>query len=232
MKSSILLSGLGLCAALALSACGDPAPTPPATPDAPTETAEAGTKAEAEPQTAPEDDAPIVVEAAKSMPPAQRQLTPEEQKQVVDQIMQVRARQQAEGLGSGTVKVNKAWIYTGYSEISPDPASAIEARLVAVDVTISGHTPYFDIDDIEIVDGTTQLSYGSDPFATPLRADGQPMVDGDEMPVAPAASRWLLVYAFPKDSPKFLLYYWGKALTPNPVGFEPGGLSLPYPPAE
>lgn len=189
-------------------------------------------------------DEPIVIEAARSRPKVesdpkppkppmpQRALTPEEQKQLLDQLLQVRARQQAEGLGTGSVKVNGAWNYSGYSTIAPDPAAAIEARLVAVDVTISGHTPFFDLDDIEIVDGATLLSYGSDPHAEPLGPDGKLLPLAEDAPEAPAESRWLLIYAFPKATPIFHLYYWGKQLTFKPVEVGRTGLSLPYPAAE
>ncbi len=185
-------------------------------------------------------EAPIVIEAAKAKPKdeadpkppmIQRALSPEEQKQLLDQILQIRARQQAEGLGGGSVKVNGAWNYTGYSTIAPDPAAAIEARLVAVDVTIAGHTPFFDIDDIEIVDGATMVSYGSDPDAEPLTSAGGLLTGGGSLPEAPAATRWLLIYAFPKETATFHLYYWGKALTLKPVEIGAAGLSLPYPPA-
>jgi hypothetical protein len=204
-----------------LGACGD-------APDAKnaSETRESGATEVTAAESAPVD-APIVIEAAKARP-----LTEAEQNQVIDGVLQARAKQQAEGLGAGRVKVNGAWPYTGYSTISPDPAAAIEARLVAVDVTISGHTPFFDIDDIEIVDGASLMSYGSDPHAEPLRPDGTLLPIDEAVPVAPAASRWLLIYAFPKATPRFQLYYWGKALTPEPISFGEKGMSLPYPPAE
>ena len=158
-----------------------------------------------------------------------RQLTPGEKKQVIDDVMQIRAKQQAEGLGAGVVKVNGAWSYAGYSYLSPDPAAAIEARLVAVDVTISGHTPFFDIDDIEIVDGVTMISYGSDPQTGVLKLDGS-LMGGDGLPAgAPGPSRWLLIYAFPKNTNRFHLYYWGKQLTSKPAEIGESGLALPYP---
>ncbi len=192
----------------------------------------------AEPMAEDDEEGPILIEAAKSRqreetetPPA-RQLDEEEQRRVLDNILQIRAKQQAEGLGTGTVRVNGAWPYSGYSVLSPNPEAAIEARLVAVDVTISGHTPFFDIDDIEIVDGASLVSYGSDPHVEPLRADGRLMGEDEAIPAAPAASRWLLIYAFPKASPRFHLHYWGKPLTSEPVGFGSAGLSLPYPPTE
>lgn len=209
------------CSLLLLGACGD-VPDSANAPEAP----EANSTVETDVESAPVD-APIVIEAAK-----ERSLTEAEQNQVIDGVLQARAKQQAEGLGAGRVTVNGAWPYSGYSTISPDPAAAIEARLVAVDVTISGHTPFFDIDDIEIVDGASLMSYGSDPHAEPLRADGALLPIDDAVAVAPAASRWLLIYAFPKATPRFQLYYWGKALTPEPVGFGEKGISLPYPPTE
>jgi hypothetical protein len=217
---SILLRG-SACSLLLLGGCGD-APDKAKAPESP----EAAKAAAPAAETAPEH-APIVIEAAK-----ERSLTEAEQNQVIDGVLQARAKQQAEGLGSGRVTVNGAWPYTGYSTISPDPAAAIEARLVAVDVTISGHTPFFDLDDIEIVDGASLMSYGSDPHAEPLRADGTSLPIEEAAPVAPAASRWLLIYAFPKATPRFQLYYWGKALTTEPVGFGEKGVSLPYPPSE
>jgi hypothetical protein len=157
--------------------------------------------------------------------------TPSAQKQVVDEIIRVRAQQQAEGLGGGKVKVHGAWNYTGYSWLAPDPAAAIEARLVAVDLTISGQTPFFDYDDIEIVDGTTKLSYGSDPHIA-LLTDGGELASPAQVPKpAPGLNRWLLIYGFPQKTESFLLYYWGKSLTPEPQPISPGGLELPYPAA-
>lgn len=172
-------------------------------------------------------------ESSTTLPPVgpdgKRQLTPAEQKIVVDQVMQARAKQQAEGLGAGSVEVNRAWNYTGYSYLSPDPNAAIEARLVAVDITILGHTANFDIDDVEIVDGVKLISYGSDPHAEYLKLDGK-LMSADELPAAPPrASRWLLIYAFPKNSATFHLYYWGKQLTPNPVEIAERGMQLPFP---
>lgn len=181
-----------------------------------------------------------VVEATPESAPATttidvsepRQLTAEEQKAVIDNLMKARARQQAEGLGGGRVKVNKAWQYSGYSYLAPDPNAAIKARLVAVDLTVSGHTQFFDMDDIEIVDGATMISYGSDPHATYLTLEGELMPADQQAAAPPRASRWLLIYAYPEASPAFHLYYWGKQLTPEPIEIGEGGLSLPFPPEE
>ncbi len=212
MKMSPIFLVSGLTAALCLAACGEKAPESTGTPPA-------------EPQTLlPDPAVPVSGEP--------RELTTEEQKQVIDGVMQARAKQQAEGLGSGSVKVNGAWHYTGYSHLSPDPGAAIEARLIAVDVTVSGHTPFFDIDDIEVVDGITMISYGSDPHPEFLTPEGSVLGDGQFPAAAPNPVRVLLIYGFPKNSSSFHLYYWGKQLTLNPVEIGKSGLALPYPPTE
>lgn len=210
-KSAIFLVP-GLIAALCLAACGEKTPEPADPPVA--EDPAAGT-----PDTIP--------------PPVEpRELTAEEQKRVLDEVLQARAKQQAEGLGSGSVKVNGAWHYTGYSYLSPDPAAAIEARLIAVDVTVSGHTPFFDIDDIEVVDGITMISYGSDPHVEFLSQEGKVLSTGELPPPAPNPLRLLLIYGFPRNTTTFHLYYWGKQLTVNPVKIGQSGLALPYPSSE
>ncbi len=160
----------------------------------------------------------------------QRPLTSTEQKQVVDQIMQARAREQAAGLGGGSVTVNGAWNYTGYSYLSPNPEAAIKARLVAVDLTATGHTPAFDFDDIEIIDGDNNISYGSDPHATPLNLEsGKALPETTLIPAGPRASRWLMIYAFPEETKHFHLYYWGQQLTQKTVTVAPSGWELPWP---
>lgn len=158
-----------------------------------------------------------------------REISPKDQQAVLDEIMRVKAQQQAEGLGNGQVEVNGAWNYTGYSYLSPDPNAAIEARLVAVDITVTGHTNEFDIDDIEIVDGASLMSYGSDPHATPLALNGGVLPPESGIAAPPKANRWLLIYAYPVKSPAFHLYYWGKQLTTAPIDIAASGMELSYP---
>ncbi|MEM7698303.1 MAG: hypothetical protein AAF236_07870 [Verrucomicrobiota bacterium] len=165
-------------------------------------------------------------------PPAegQRELLPGEQQAMMQKIMQQQAQAQAAGLGGGGVEINGAWAYSGYSYLAPNPEAAIKARLVAVDVTISGHRPSFDLDDIEIIDGASQMSFGSDPHITLLDLDsGEPAPVGTALPVPPLASRWLLIYAFPEATPTFQLVYWGQVLNSEPHDFASGGLELPFP---
>lgn len=230
------------CAALAagfalvcLGACGDKAePTPPPS-QAPT----------AEPTEPPAPPAPSVVlpptgeittgALSPSTPDirlpseAEKQAAAQQQQAALGQLMDGLRQRQAAGLDGATVTVNAAWPYQGYSTLAPDPAAGIPARLVAVDLTVEGHTADFDPDDIEIVDGVTLVSYGSDPHLTLIKGPGQVLAEGDAIPAAPAPLRMLLIYAFPKATRTFTLYYWGKALLAAPRPFDAEGWGLPYP---
>lgn len=154
-----------------------------------------------------------------------------EKNQAVNVLLNQVKDAQSAALRDARITVNAAWPYTGYSTLAPDPASAIPARLVAIDLTISGHTPAFDQDDIEIVDGITSVSYGSDPQVTVINGPGKIISDPLLVPVAPAPLRLLLIYAFPKNTQTFTLYYWGQKLIAEPRGFDPAtnGWSLPAP---
>lgn len=196
-----------LAALLLLVACGGEAPTPADTPPPPA------------PDTT-QAPAPGAPEGPEPTDPAS---------QVMGRELHRLATRQAHGLGQGVVKVHGAWNYSGYSYLSPDPAALIPARLVAIDLTVSGHTTDFDLDDIEIVDGGTKLSYGSDPHVTFLTPDGKTLPEDQPVPVAPAATRVLLIYGFPKSTPTFELYYWGNRLTGQPVKLAESGWGLLYP---
>lgn len=156
-------------------------------------------------------------------------LTAEQQAKVLDLMMNRLADRQSKGLGGGKITVNAAWKYDGYSYLSPNPASEIRARMVAIDLTVKGHTPDFDPDDIEIVDGLSKISYASDPHLTFIKAPGEPITSPKDIPHAPNPTRMLLIYAFPVDSSTFTLYYWGKDLLNEPMEFEESGWGLPFP---
>ena len=141
------------------------------------------------------------------------------------QLIAAMRKKQAGGLGTGSVTVNKAWTYTGYSVLD-----AVQgARLVAVDTTVTGHTPAFDFDDIEIIDGANRISYGSDPHITLLSAEGKAQPGVRQMPAAPDPVRVLLIYGFPEKTRSFTLYYWGKNLLQENHGIESSGWELPFP---
>lgn len=147
------------------------------------------------------------------------------QRDAMAKVLVSAAEAQAAGLGKGELIVNGAWNYTGYSTLSPLP----EARLVAVDVTVVGHTANFDFDDIEIVDPQRKISYGSDPFLALLSPEGKFQADMSQMPIAPASTRLLLVYGFPKDQNRFDLVYWHKKLNRDPFVIADGGWEVPFP---
>lgn len=158
-----------------------------------------------------------------------RLLTPEERARALNLMMNRLAEGQAKGLGDGSVTVHGAWQYDGYSYLAPNPKAAIPARMIAVELTVSGHRKEFDPDDIEIVDGLTKISYGSDPHLTLIEGPGKPIADPAKYPIAPAATRMLLIYAFPKESRTFTLYYWGQELLDEPMTLEASGWGLPFP---
>ncbi len=147
------------------------------------------------------------------------------QRDAMARVLDNAAKAQAAGLGKGELTVNGAWDYKGYSTLSPLP----EARLVAVDITVSGHTSTFDFDDIEIVDPQRKVSYGSDPFLALLTPEGEFQADMSQMPMAPASTRLLLVYGFPKDQTRFNLVYWHKKLNREPVTIADHGWEVPFP---
>jgi len=163
-------------------------------------------------------DSPETPRATASAPP-------NPQRDAMAQVLDNAAKAQAAGLGNGQLIVNGAWDYTGYSTLSPLP----EARLVAVDITVTGHTPTFDFDDIEIVDADRHVSYGSDPYLALLTPDGKFEPDMSKMPIAPASTRLLLVYGFPKDQARFNLVYWHKKLNTEAITIAGHGWELPFP---
>ncbi|MCF6312957.1 MAG: hypothetical protein L3J39_10950 [Verrucomicrobiales bacterium] len=174
------------------------------------------------------DESPVEIEKNTNAPQKVQAATPSPKatsNPPLNQVIDGLRKKQAAGLGSGSVKVNQAWTYNGYSVLDAVPG----ARLVAVDVTITGHTPAFDFDDIEIIDGSSKMSYGSDPHLTLLTPEGKLPTPKDPPPTAGDPLRVLLIYGFPKKTRSFTLYYWGKNLLPKNHSIEPSGWELPFP---
>ncbi len=148
-----------------------------------------------------------------------------QQNSELDQVLNAVRKKQAAGLGTGSLEINAAWTYIGFSHLDAVPG----ARLVAVDATLTGHTVDFDFNDIEIIDGSNQTSYGSDPHITLLTAEGKALPDSHEFTPAPGPVRILLIYGFPKTTQNFTLYYWGKNLLRKNHSIEASGWELPFP---
>lgn len=119
------------------------------------------------------------------------------------------------------------YTYTGYTYVESTGTS----KLVAVDVEFRDYASYFDLDDVEIHDGASNESHGSDPHIAFLTAEGK-VVPRAETP-APSDElgplRVLLIYSFPKDAQTIKLSYWGKELTPKPIPIAGIGPSLSKP---
>lgn len=175
-------------------------------------------------QAPPAETPPVNNSSAETGTNANQNQAPE-QSPPLNQIINAMKREQAAGLGSGSVAVNNAWAYTGYSILDAVPG----ARLVAVDATVTGHTPAFDFDDIEIIDGRNKMSYGSDPHITVLTPEGKIPGKNDAAPKVGDPLRVLLIYGFPKETENFTLYYWGKNLLFKNQNIAPSGWELPFP---
>lgn len=221
-SQSSVLAALVSCS---LVSCGEKPAVPPAA---------APPSAEMQPPPAPTVVLPQTGEITTGVltpsSPATRILSEEEKSEAVNVLLNQVKDAQAAALREARLIVNAAWPYSGYSTLAPDPASAIPARLVAIDVTVSGHTAALDADDIEIIDGITSISYGY-PQVTVINGPGEIVTDPQLVPVAPAPLRLLLIYAFPKNTQTFSLNYWGQKLLATPRGFDSAdsGWSLPVP---
>lgn len=130
----------------------------------------------------------------------------------------------AVALDNATVTVHRAYNYSGPSDFEPVDG----AKLIAVDVGVSGYTDRFKIWDVDIVDGDTNENYGSDPHVAFLNDSGEFFTyDGDEVDFS-RAIRLLLVYGVPTSTTSVQLGYWGRDLTKGTVLLADQGPPLPH----
>lgn len=178
--------------------------------------------------------APVIPEDKPPAPtaqPARQGINP--QNPEVAAYLQDQVQKQSSALNAAHVVINGAWNYTGFSFLSPDPNAKIPARLIAVDVTVSGQTPFFDVDDMEVVDGVTNFSYGSDPHFAYLDITSGELLPGGVAPAqAPKTNRILLIYGFPKETKTVKIAYWNRILVNDAVTVADTGWEIPHPPAE
>ena len=134
------------------------------------------------------------------------------------------AQKQSQGLKNATATAFRAYIYQGSASYVEEPD---KYKLVAVDVTFSGSSENFDLDDVDLINGVTGVNYGSDPEIAFLKDDGSFKawsVDELHDPF-----RVLLVYMVPKSVASIKLSYWGQNLVKNPVRIEASGPMMPVP---
>ena len=160
----------------------------------------------------------------KSAPPVPvRELSSDKLPPVIQKAIEATAARQATAARGMTTTIHRAYNYKGYSWHEESP----EGKVVAVDVEFGGYSPAFDLDDIDLVDGASGESYGSNPEVALLRPDGSQAIDEHrDWPVPPGPLRVLLIYSAPRTMRAAKLTYWDQALTPQASKLQNTGPAL------
>jgi hypothetical protein len=132
---------------------------------------------------------------------------------------------QEQGLDGADIAVYKAYNYHGFSWMEPIE----EAKLAAVDISFANYGDGIDPDDIEIVDGKSDETFGSGPDIVFLTDDGVPFPDNQPTQDFGEPIRVLLIYAVRDSTESIKLRYWGKEIVAEPLLLEEDGLALPEP---
>ncbi len=149
------------------------------------------------------------------------------QSREVEDLLHSVMNPESEGLNNAETIVHRVYEYSGHTWVEPTE----ETKLIAVDVELRKYRLGLDLDDIEIIDGETNESYGSWPDIARLKPDGSLANNPDEamLPEGLGPIRVLLIYQFPKASNTIKLGYWGQVLTRNPIQIAGEGLQIPKP---
>lgn len=131
--------------------------------------------------------------------------------------------QQSRAGRSAKATIHRAYEYSGYSYHDPETA----LYRLAIDVEISGASRGFDLDDVEIVDGSSSQNFGSFPDIYFLDSDGNLLKESDDSNAEPV--RVLLIYAVPDTVQSVRLRYWGRDLVETPAQVEGSGPSVSRP---
>jgi hypothetical protein len=157
-----------------------------------------------------------VVLGCRAKPPQEQpglrpqEIRPEDLPPNIRRDLEDTARRQSGAMQAASAVVHRAYHYKGYSWHEPSSLG----KLVAVDAEFSGYTSNFDLDDIDLVDGSTGANYGSNPQVALLDPSGQLAKDENkDWPPAPKPLRLLLIYAAPRSLTSVRLSYWGQDLT-------------------
>jgi hypothetical protein len=166
-------------------------------------------------------------EVGSKAPRLEQQAAQDSVESQVNESLQATASSQAQSLKNAVVTVHRAYDYRGYTWLEP----AEGAKLIAVDVEFSRYDGSLDLDDVEIIDGSSGANYGSDPHIALLQGDGElsPNPDDASWPADMGQLRVLLIYAVPKEMTSIKLSYWGQDLTPEASMLSKDGPSLPLP---
>jgi hypothetical protein len=122
-------------------------------------------------------------------------------------------REQAAAVELGRATILRAFWYSGKTLYEPKPGR----KTLAIDVVIEDTEPGFDLDDIEVVDGRSNESYGSFPDIQYL--DDQGNITAELVTSADGRrASFRLIYLVPESPRSIKLRYWGKDLCgPVPI---------------
>ncbi len=141
----------------------------------------------------------------------------------VQQTMQAIIQKQSQGLKGAKVSINRAYNYHGFTYMEPVDG----AKLIAVDASFSNYAGGFDLDDVDIVDGTTNESYGSNPDIVFLTSEGVPYPNNEPTQEAGAPIRVVLIYAVRESTTAIKLGYWGTEILEVPYNLQDSGPEMP-----
>lgn len=115
--------------------------------------------------------------------------------------------EQSQGAANVVVIVHRVYEYGGFTRIEPIEG----AKVVAVDVEFRNYGRDFDLDDVDIIDGKSDINYGSFPQIVELTSDGELAAESADPSGQddPGPLRVLLIYAIPQGSMSVRLTYWG-----------------------
>ena len=137
-----------------------------------------------------------------------------------------RVRKESQALVGASVRVHRAYNYTsGQTWIQPEGSK----KVVAVDVEFQGAGEGFDLKDVDVIDGLTNESDGTNPKIFLLRPDGSFQSFDWPSELAGQPMRVLLLYPVPESTDSIKLAYWQKEIVSQPVELAPDGPAMPSP---
>jgi hypothetical protein len=119
------------------------------------------------------------------------------------------SNEQSQALLHAKVTVIRVYLYTGRSEIQ----FGKDARLVAVEARFEGYGERFDPNEVELLDGESGDSYGTDPEVSLAGDATDSPLDRSALPPPPGPLTVRLVYPAAKMASSIKLAYWGMLLT-------------------
>jgi hypothetical protein len=149
-------------------------------------------------------------------------------KEVLDELKKV-GEVQSKGLSNATTVIHRVYDYEGYSYYNLTQEQKKKFKLVALDVEFKGKSDGLDLDDVEIVDASTNKSFADSPHIELLDDTGNLAKNQADWPKTGMPLRVLLIYAVPIDFKSVKLSYWGSEIVTTPKVISGIGLALQPP---